>query len=120
MTVRRQKTYTSETGCVYQYYFVGKRPALSDDPAAPAKEFIFDVTPDRKQTFAVSIFLRTPAVIAWQEKHGRELVEVEQYAAAKMMLLRAFDVVEDMMQGGRRLMIEIEELEELLEQIGVD
>jgi hypothetical protein len=55
-TVRRLKTYTGAQGYVYQYYFVGKRPALADDPEAPATEFIFDVTSDRKLTFAVSIF----------------------------------------------------------------
>ena len=42
------KTYTAQTGFVYQYYFVGKREALADDPEAPAIEYIFDVTTDRK------------------------------------------------------------------------
>src|SRR5580698_6604912 len=55
--VRRLKTYTGSQGYVYQYYFVGKRPALPDDPEAPATEFVFDVTSDRKLTFAVSVFL---------------------------------------------------------------
>ena len=27
MTIRRMKTYTGGQGYVYQYYFVGKRPA---------------------------------------------------------------------------------------------
>ena len=40
MTVRRLKTYTGAQGYVYQYYFVGKRPALADDPEAPATEFV--------------------------------------------------------------------------------
>ena len=29
MTVRRMKTYTGQTGYVYQYYFVGQREALA-------------------------------------------------------------------------------------------
>jgi len=120
MTVRRLKTYTAETGYVYQYYFVGKRPALPGDPAAPAIEFIFDVSSDRKQTFAVSVFLVDKAVFEWEGKHGRDLADVEHYAASKMMLLRAFDSIEDMMQQGRRLWIGPEELEELLAQLGVD
>src|SRR5438445_251084 len=45
---RRMKTYTAETGYVYQYYFVGKREALPQAPEAPAAEYVFDVTPDRK------------------------------------------------------------------------
>jgi hypothetical protein len=120
MTVRRLKTYTGETGYVYQYYFVGRRPALADDPAAPATEFVFDVTSDRKQTFAVSIFLREEAVRSWQAEHERSLVEAEQYASAKMRLFRAFDQIENLLQQGRRLVVEAEELEELLAEIGVD
>ena len=29
MTIRRLKTYTGSQGYVYQYYFVGKRPAAT-------------------------------------------------------------------------------------------
>src|SRR5271156_2679320 len=50
--VRRLKTYTGAQGYVYQYSFVGKRAALPDDPAAPATEFVFDVTSDRRLTYA--------------------------------------------------------------------
>jgi len=120
MTVRRLKTYTGETGYVYQYYFVGKRAALADDPHAPATEFIFDVSSDRKQTFAVSIFLSARAVTAWQADHGRELTDAEQYAATKMMLFRAFDEIENLMEQGRRLPIGAEELEGLLAKVGVE
>ena len=56
-TVRRLKTYAGAQGYVYQYYFVGERAALANDSEAPAKEFVFDVTSDRKLTYAVSIFL---------------------------------------------------------------
>jgi hypothetical protein len=120
MTVRRLKTYTGETGCVYQYYFVGKRPALADDPEAPATEFIFDVSSDRKQTFAVSVFVREEAIAEWQRHHGRNLLEPEQYAAAKMMLFRAFDELENLIEQGRRLRVGGEELQHLLAQLGVD
>src|SRR5574341_1648622 len=94
MTVRRMKTYTGETGYVYQYYFVGKRAALPDSPEAPATEFVFDVTPDRKTTFAVSVFLKPEAVAAWSAAHRRAMTETEQYAAAKMRLFRGFDHIE--------------------------
>jgi len=120
MTVRRLKSYTGETGYVYQYYFVGKRAALADDKLAPATEFVFDVSSDRKQTFAVSIFLRAAAVANWQAEHGRELVEAEQYAATKMMLFQAFDEIEHLMEQGRRLVIGAEELEGLLAKVGVE
>ena len=120
MTVRRLKSYTGETGYVYQYYFVGKRAALADDPFAPATEFIFDVSSDRKQTFAVSIFLSAAAVTDWQSEHERELSDAEQYAAAKMRLFQAFDEIENLMDQGRRLAIGAEELAGLLAKVGVD
>jgi len=120
MTVRRLKSYTGETGYVYQYYFVGKRAALPDDPFAPATEFIFDVSSDRKQTFAVSIFMTEAAVHRWQQQHERHLVDAELYAATKMSLFRAFDQIQNLMEQGRRLSIGDEDLEDLLVQVGVE
>ncbi len=120
MTVRRMKTYTGETGYVYQYYFVGKRPALPDAAEAPATEFIFDVTPDRKTMFAVSVFLKAEAVAAWGAAHGRALSETEQYGAAKMRLFRGFDQIEKLRDEGRRLLIEPADIEELLAPLGLE
>jgi hypothetical protein len=119
-TVRRLKTYAGGQGYVYQYYFVGQRAALADDREAPATEFVFDVTSDRKLTYAVSVFLPEKAVAAWMAKHGRPLTEAEQYAAAKLRLFRAFDELEDMKTHGRRLAIDAALLEEVLSGLGVD
>ena len=119
-TIRRLKTYAGAQGYAYQYYFVGRRPALPDDPAAPATEFIFDVTSDRKLTYAISIFLPEAAVKAWATTHGRPLTDAEQYAAAKLRLFRAFDELEDVKTHGRRLLIDSGVLEEVLSTLGVD
>ncbi len=118
--VRRQKTYTGGQGYVYQYYFVGKRPALADDPEAPATEFVFDVTSDRKLTYAVSVFLPDSARDAWSQAHGRPLSDAEQYAAAKLRLFRAFDEIEDVKAHGRRLTIDLGLLEKSLASLGVE
>jgi hypothetical protein len=120
MTVRRLKTYTGAQGYVYQYYFVGKRAALANDPETPATEFVFDVTSDRKLTYAVSVFLPEAAVSAWDKTHGRSLNDAEQYAAAKLRLFRAFDEIEDLKAHGRRLTIDAPLLEEALTSLGVD
>lgn len=116
---RRLKTYAGAQGYVYQYYFVGKRAALPDDPEAPATEFIFDVTSDRKLTYAVSIFLHQSAVGAWSANHGRPLSDAEQYAAVKLRLFRAFDEMEDV-KTHRRLDIDGAVLEEVLRGLGVE
>jgi hypothetical protein len=119
-TTRRLKTYAGAQGFVYQYYFVGHRPALAEDPFAPAIEFVFDVTSDRKQTYAISIFLQQSAISAWSASHGRPLTETEQYAAAKLRLFRAFDELQDVQAEGRRLVIASGLLEESLATLGVE
>ncbi len=118
MTVRRMKTYTGEQGYVYQYYFVGKRPAV--ESGTPATEYIFDVTSDRKVTYAVSVLVEAAALKAWAEAHGRTPTDAEEYGAAKMRLFRAFDEIEDMMASGRELRVGVAELEEAFGALGVE
>jgi len=120
MTVRRLKTYTGAQGYVYQYYFVGERAALPDDPEAPAMEFIFDVTSDRKITYSVSVFFPKGPLDEWTAVHGRALNDAEQYAAVKMRLFRAFDELHDVRTEGRRLRIDDALLEEALGGLGVE
>jgi hypothetical protein len=120
MTIRRLKTYTGSQGYVYQYYFVGKRLALTSDAHDPeANEYVFDVTSDRKLTYAVSIFLPHKVVAAWAESHGRPLGDSEQYAAVKMRLFRAFDE-EDIQAHGRQLHVDLQSMEESLASLGVE
>jgi len=114
------KTYAGAQGYVYQYYFVGQRPALVQDPEAPATEFVFDVTSDRKLTFAVSVFLPEKAVAAWTKAHKRPLTDAEQYAAAKLRLFKAFDDLDDLPSHGRRLTIDSPLLDESLRTLGVE
>lgn len=116
MTIRRMKTYTGAQGYVYQYYFVGKRPALS---APETAEYIFDVSSDRKITFAVSVFFPAKAAATWSAAHGRALNDAEQYAAVKVRLFQAFDEIENMIAEGRSLRIEAGELDALLAAVGV-
>jgi len=118
--VRRLKTYAGAQGYVYQYYFVGNREALPDDPEAPATEFIFDVTSDRKLTYSVSVFLPEATRMDWGAAHGRALTDAEQYAAVKLRLFRAFDELEDIKAQGRRLSVDSAHLEEALASLGVD
>ena len=99
MTVRRLKTYTGSQGYVYQYYFVGKRPAAAGRPRRMSTSF--DVTSDRKLTYAVSIFLAASG----RRRAGPNLTaarsrDSEQYAAVKMRLFRAFDELEEMQAHG--------------------
>ncbi len=120
MTVRRMKTYTGQTGYVYQYYFVGKRSAMGDAAEAPATEYVFDVTADRQTFFAVSIFLGQQAKASWAASHGRELTDAEQYAIGKMALFRSFDEVEGLAGSARRFVIGAEDIDGLAEQLNLE
>lgn len=83
--VRRQKTYSAQSGYVYQYYYEGYRPA------GDCTEYVFDVSADRKTSFTVTVLLEQAAVEAWNREQGRELTATERYAAAKLALFQAFD-----------------------------
>jgi hypothetical protein len=117
MTIRRMKTYTGSQGYVYQYYFVGKRAAMNNPSTS---EYVFDVTSDRKTTFAVSVFLAEEATGKWAASHGRNLTDAEQYGAVKMRLFKAFDEIENMMADGRQLFVNAEILEQVLSTLGVE
>lgn len=120
MTIRRMKTYTGGQGYVYQYYFVGKRAAITDRSESPATEYVFDVTSDRKTTFAVSVFLMEDAATQWAANHKRTLTDAEQYGAVKMRLFQAFDEIENMMVDGRQLSVTADTLERVLATLGVE
>lgn len=119
MTVRRLKTYTADTGLVYQYYFVGKREALPGATEVPATEYVFDVTADRATTYAISIYVCSEALDAWTTAHQRSLTEAERYAAAKMRLLRGLDELEDIAASERRFLLTSENVEEVVEVLGL-
>lgn len=84
--VRRIKTYSAQSGYVYQYHYEGFR-------AAPANglEYVFAVSADRRTSIPVSVFLPNRATEPWEKEHGRELSGTERYAIAKMSLFQAFD-----------------------------
>jgi len=118
MTIRRMKTYAGAQGYVYQYYFVGQREALANDPDSPAVEYIFDVTSDRKTTFAVSVLFPAKVLNAWEASHQRKLSAAEQYGAVKLRLFEAFDELEDLLTHGRRRVIDTDSLARALATLG--
>jgi len=85
--VRRQKTYSAQSGYVYQYFYEGQRPTSPD----PGTEYVFDVSADRKTSAPVSVFVSSDALESWQSQSGRVLSSAERYAIAKMALFQAFD-----------------------------
>jgi hypothetical protein len=87
--VRRQKTYSAESGYVYQYFYEGQRPATRD--GSGGVQYVFNVSADRKSSTPVSIFLAAAALEGWERGRGRALGSTERYAVAKLALFQAFD-----------------------------
>ena len=90
MTGHRLKTYSAESGYVYQYYFMESQPRRRLW-GRNGIAYLYHVTSDRKNFFVVEVVVEEKALQAWERAHGRALAETEQYAAAKMRLFRAFD-----------------------------
>ena len=116
--VRRQKTYQSQNGCVYQYYFAGSRRAESE--LGPSYEYIFPVSADRKTEMLVAVEISDAGVAAWERAHGRDLLSKERYAIAKMALFKAFDERENPDALRLPILAGEAEVKDYLEQLGRD
>src|SRR5215470_719356 len=76
--VRRMKTYSAESGYVYQYFYEGQRPFGSGEDSGA--DFVFRISADRKNWHETSVLVGDAAIGAWKEKHARELSTTERYA----------------------------------------
>ena len=101
--VRRLKTYSAQSGYVYQYYYEGQRP--SQQAGEAGIEFAFTISGDRKNWHAVSVLVADEAIRAWEEKNARELSSTERYAICKIALFQAFDerATPELMKGEVRV-----------------
>lgn len=76
--LKRLKTYSAECGYVWEYFFAGR------DGAA----YVFEASATRGPFTRIAIEVDRAAL---QLAAERDVSDVEEYAAAKMSLLRAFD-----------------------------
>ena len=114
--VRRQKTYSAQSGYVYQYYYEGQRASTS----GRGTEYVFDVSADRKTSAPVSVFLSTEALESWQRENGRMLSGTERYAIAKMALFRAFDQRATPLMIGEPVRVTSAEIRAILATLNID
>lgn len=115
--VRRQKTYSAESGYVYQYYFQGKRET-SQEPDSSV-EFVFEVSADRKTSFPVSVFVPESALAPWKERHDMGLSSTERYAVAKLALFEAFDQRETPTLMREHVVVSPRQASAILDQLGI-
>jgi hypothetical protein len=115
---RRQKTYTADSGYVYEYYYEGFRVAAR--AGETGAEHVFAISADRKSWHPVSVFLQDSAARAWEAENGRELNSTERYAIVKMSLFGAFDEREDPSQMRAEVCVRHADVAEILERLGID
>jgi hypothetical protein len=87
--VRRLKSYSAQSGYVYQYFYEGQRPFRSGGESGI--EFVFTVSADRKEFHPVGVLVSERALLAWEQAHDHALSSTERYAISKMALFQAFD-----------------------------
>jgi hypothetical protein len=87
--VRRLKSYSAQSGYVYQYFYEGQRPFRSGGESGI--EFVFSVSADRKAFHPVSVLVSESALLGWEQAHDHTLSSTERYAISKMALFQAFD-----------------------------
>ena len=87
--VRRLKSYSAQSGYVYQYFYEGQRPFRSSGESGI--EFVFTVSADRKAFHPVSVLVSETALLGWEQAHDHALSSTERYAISKMALFQAFD-----------------------------
>ena len=114
-TVRRIKSYSAESGYVYQYQFQDAHPAQHG--SAPGNEYVYYVSADRKKMFPVRIFVGKDAIEKWGKATGRPLTGTEEYAAAKMRLFQAFDEGAELSATGPALVVDESNLNALLQRL---
>lgn len=111
----RTKTYSANTGYVYQYVYRGYR-MISD--VHPGMEYVFSATRDRAFTFRIAIRLLDTALEECSRSIGREVLHAERYALAKMALFEALDHAEAVEELQRPLTPDGEEMAQHLRVLG--
>jgi hypothetical protein len=113
--VRRVKSYSAESGYVYQYQFHDAVPAERN--GEPGNAYIYYVSADRKTMFPLRIFVGRNTREDCARRLGRTLNGTEEYAVAKMRLFQAFDESDDLATKRPELVVDASNIEALLARL---
>jgi hypothetical protein len=116
--VRRLKSYSAQSGYVYQYFYEGQRAFRGGGESGA--EFVFTVSADRKTSHPVSVLVAESALRAWEQAHARTLSSTERYAVSKMALFQAFDerATPDLMK--QEVRVRAADVAAILETLGLE
>jgi len=115
--IRRMKTYSAQSGYVYQYFYEGQRESHAG--AEHGVEYVFQISADRKNWENATVLVAEAAVSAWQEEHSRQLSSTERYAIAKMALFHAFDERPTPAGMKGEIRVRTADVEEIVESLGL-
>ena len=115
--IRRMKTYSAQSGYVYQYFYEGQREFRLG--AERGTEYVFHISADRKTWNDSSVRVGDSALAAWQDGHGRELASSERYAIAKMALFQAFDERPTPKEMKDEIHVRMADVESIVETLGL-
>jgi hypothetical protein len=115
---KRLKIYSAQSGYVYEYYFIDmkeRRRLFGGSDFA----YRYHITTNRKDFTVLEVVVEDKALRKWKQSYGRELAEMERYAAAKMGLFQVLDECPDptKLRGGS---VNEGNIEELLEPLGLN
>jgi hypothetical protein len=115
---KRLKIYSAQSGYVYEYYFLEMKERRRLFGGADFA-YRYHVTTTRKDFTMVEVIVEDKALRKWKQSYGRELAEMERYAAAKMGLFRALDECPEprQLRGGA---VTESNIEELMEPLGLN
>lgn len=111
--VRRLKSYSAQSGYVYQYFYEGRRACEW------GVEYVFSMSADRKTWHATNVRIETAGLRAWEQSHTRELSAAEQYAVVKMALFQAFDERSGPPQMKEDVLVRQADVEAIIETLGL-
>jgi len=113
--VRRIKSYTAESGYVYQYFYEGHRQWRDD--RGRGVEFEFRISAGREQWLPAAVVVTDRALDPWQSAHARALSSSERYAIAKLSLFRAFDRHEAPPEAALEVLVSPADVEAIAERL---
>jgi hypothetical protein len=111
-SVGRPRTYSAESGYVYQYVFSGYRHLSRRNDRLT--EYVFEVTSGRGPAFATKIVLSEFAMRC-SVADGRDLSASERFGIAKLALKRSLDTYDHPSAVPAELIVAEHELREISE-----
>jgi len=111
--IRRRKTWSAQSGYVYQYVYEGHRRRAGDT------EYLFQVAWDRKTPFAVRVVLPDGVIQEWESAHEVRLRRNERHGIAKMALFQAFDERASPARMRAAVLVRRADLEAIIEALGI-